>query len=370
MDSSVLEKVKLHDAFWKHTPMARPLVSFLVGNDRFPYDKMRASRALMQRGLTITPDMVDVDSFAEQTEEEIAFLEDRNGSLPHDIFYSVAPFGGIPWMESLLGCGVKATEHSLVSVPCQKSPGDIGKLKLNDDNPWLKKFVEFLEKYEARFGERYPVTEPLMRGCLDAYGALIGQEEMVYAFYDEPDTAFAMLSRINEIYVEMVKCTLRHSRKVAGGMLHPYGLWTPGTVNHFQEDLCALITPGQMEKFVIPLHNRMCAQFDVNGIHTHPTGYHVMPQQLGVSRLQLVQAQKDEGDPPIFNRIGILQSIQRAGKCLHFVADLNLEEIDALLNALELRGLSLALMVESEEKALAFYEHICEVSAKSRRAGS
>jgi hypothetical protein len=85
-----------------------------------------------------------------------------------------------------------------------------------------------------------------------------------------------------------------------------------------------------------------------------------MPQLQSVERLQLVQAQKDEGDPPIFNHIGVLQSIQRAGKCLYFGSDLSLEEIDALLDSLEIRGLSLVIRAGSNEDALAIYEHIIE----------
>ena len=66
MNAALMDKIKLHDSFWKREPMVRPLLSFSVGGDRFPYDKMRASRVLMQPGLTITPDMVDVDAaFAE-----------------------------------------------------------------------------------------------------------------------------------------------------------------------------------------------------------------------------------------------------------------------------------------------------------------
>ena len=366
MNNNIMEKIKRHDAFWKREPMERPLLSFIIGGDRFPYDKMRASRALMRHGLIVTPDMVDVDAFVEQTEEEIAFSMEKRKHVPGDMLRGVAPFGGIPWMECLLGCGVMAMEHSFVSIPCQESPGDPGKLKLTDDNQWLAKYVEFLSKYKAQFGERYPVTETLMRGCLDVYGALIGQEEMIYAFFDEPDTVYAMLSRINELYVEMVKLTLKYSNRIAGGMLHPYGIWSPGTVNQFQEDAAALITPAQMEQFVVPIHNRMCAQFDVNGMHTHPTSYHVMPQQLLVSRLNLVQAQKDEGDPPIYGRIGMLQSIQKAGKCLHFGSDLSIDEVDALLEALDLRGLSLVVRVADADEANSLYDYICEICSKKR----
>jgi len=360
---SVSEKIKLHGAFWQHEPMERPLLSFRYG-DRFPYDKMRASRALMRHGLTITPDMVDVDAFLEQTEEEIAFGAGKKSFS--DTLRGVAPFGGVPWMESLLGCGVMALEHSFISTPCQKSPGDPDKVRI--DAAWLEKYTEFLEKYSARFGGEYPVTETLMRGCLDTYGALIGQEEMIYAFFDEPETAVQMLDRINRVHIEMIDLTLKYSHKIEGGMLHPYGLWAPGTVNSFQEDLCALVTPKQMNDYVVPLHNRMCAHFDYNSIHTHPTSYHAMAEQLSVKGLQLIQVQKDEGDPPIYNCLEIYKSVQKAGKCLLVAADLSYDEVSALIDALDIRGLYLSITLADGDSPERMYEHILNACAKKTAA--
>ncbi len=368
MDTATQDRLTRHDVFWKRLPQERPLISYSM-SDRFPYDKMRASRALMQHGLKITPDMVDVNAFADQTAELLELTHDS--WLPRDYFQGVAPFGGIPWMECLLGCGVRAMEHSFVADPCQAGPGDPAAVKLDPEGGWYRKYIEFLEVYDRRFGDTYPVTETLMRGCLDVYGSLIGQEDMIFALIDEPETAHIMLDRVNQIYVEMIRLTLRYSRRFHGGHLHPYGIWTPGTVNQFQEDMSALITPQQMMEFVVPLHERMCRQFDFNGMHTHPTSYHLYPQQLSVRGLHLVQAQKDEGDPPIHNQIHRIAAIQEAGKCISYHGDLTFDELDALLERLDLRGLALSLMVHDEEEALATQEHILEICAgKRQKAGS
>jgi len=371
MDTNILDKIKLHEAFWKREPMDRPILAFRHG-DRFPYDKMRASRALMQHGMVITPDMVDVDAFCDQTEEELAFSADmqaQNGAKAGDRSYNdtlrgVSPFGGIPWMECLLGCGVMALDHSIVSMPCQKTPGDPDKTRINE--AWYNKYVEFLEKYSARFGDAYPVTESLMRGCLDVYGAMIGQEEMIYAFFDEPGTVAEILDRINRVHVEIVNLTLSYSKKIHGGMLHSYGLWAPGTVNQFQEDLCALVTPKQMNDFVVPLHSRMCGHFDYNAVHTHPTSYHAMPEQLSVEKLQLVQVQRDEGDPPIFNCLDVYKSVQEAGKCLLVSADLSYDEVAALIETLDVRGLYLMITLDDSDTPARMYDFICEACAKKK----
>ncbi|MCL2058130.1 MAG: hypothetical protein FWH01_03590 [Oscillospiraceae bacterium] len=415
MNDDLYTKIKMHDAFWKREPVSRPLLSFRYG-DRFPYDKMKASRALMQHGKMITPDMVDVDAFCEQTAEEITYAAARSaadgggggvmgatgvmgaggaGSTTssiggvggvagggvgggaggvaarrsyNDTIRGVSPFGGIPWMECLLGCGVMALEHSFISTPCQQTPGDPDKIRVDD--AWLDKYTEFLVKYSERFGSSRPVVESLMRGCLDTYGAIIGQEEMIYAFVDEPGIVAQMLDRINRVHVDIINLTLSYSAKFEGGMLHPYGLWAPGTVNHFQEDLCALVTPKQMNDFVVPIHNRMCAQFDYNSVHTHPTSYHAMQEQLSVEGLQLVQVQKDEGDPPIYNCIDIFRSVQEAGKCLLITADLTYGEIAALIDALDIRGLYLSITLDADAAADAAADAVGGASSGAGAVGA
>ena len=64
------------------------------------------------------------------------------------------------------------------------------------------------------------------------------------------------------------------------------------------------------------------------------------------------------------NHINVFQSVQRAGKCLHFISDFSFEEIGALLSALEIRGLSLVIKVESSDEIHEIYEHIMEFCSK------
>ena len=100
MDNVTQDLLTRHDAFWQRLPQERPLIAYSM-TDRFPYDKMQASRALMQHGLKITPEMVDVNAFADQTAELLAISQDRR--LPRDYFQGVATFGVSTWMGCLLG---------------------------------------------------------------------------------------------------------------------------------------------------------------------------------------------------------------------------------------------------------------------------
>jgi len=149
-------------------------------------------------------------------------------------------------------------------------------------------------------------------------------------------------------------------------MLHSYGLWAPGTVNQFQEDLTSLVTPKQMGDYVVPLHERMCSHFDFNAVHTHPTSYHAMAEQLSVKGLQLVQVQRDEGDPPIYNCLDVYRSVQEAGKCLLVSADLSDDEVAALINALDIRGLYLMITLADGDTPERMYDFICGACAKKR----
>jgi len=78
----------------------------------------------------------------------------------------------------------------------------------------------------------------------------------------------------------------------------------------------------------------------------------------------LVQVQKDEGDPPIYNRIDVYKSVQEAGKCMLLTADLTDGEIEALIEALDLRGLFFIVMLAENDSPERMYDFICETCAK------
>jgi len=335
--------------------MKQPIYSISYDDDRMVANKTAVARSLLVPGRTITPDMLDVDAFVE---EELALWEEEKaqGSMYRfssgDRITGVGAYSGIPWMEAIFGCTIEAMEASMVSHPCMQSPGDPAKIKIDyETNAWVEKYFEFLEKYRNAFGEERPVIETLLRGVSDTYGALVGQGEMIYALYDYPEVVQKCFENISHEYTVFLKKILEYTTPIAGGYVHPQGVWCPGTPNMFQEDLTSLMTPKHYRDMIKPLHDKMCRQFGTNVMHTHPTSYHIFDDLIHVENLSALQMQKDIGEDGLDHHIAMLQKVQAAGIPIFFSAPLNLQELDRVLDAVELRGFSLHVWAENEQEA-------------------
>lgn len=355
MIDNLEQKVALHKSFWAGEKMARPIYSISYGQDRMVANKTAVARSLLVHGRTITPEMLDVDAFVR---EELALWEDgelRSEALRYtsgDRISGIGAYSGVPWMEAIFGCRIEAMDASMVSHPCMEAPGDPAKIKIDyESNAWVEKYFEFLEKYRAAFGADRPVIETLLRGVSDTYGALVGQGNMIYALYDEPETVMECFDAISREYCGFVKKILSYTTPIAGGYAHPQGLWCPGTPNMFQEDLTSLMTPAHYRDMIKPLHDRMCGQFGTNVMHTHPTSYHIFDELIRVKNLSALQMQKDVGEVGVEHHIAMLKKVQGAGIPILFGAPLSLQELDLVLDAVELRGFSLHVWAENEQEA-------------------
>jgi len=349
------QKVALHKRFWSGEPMKQPMYSISCGGDRMLANKTAVARSLLVPGRTITPDMISVDAFVE---EELAWWEDRQAREETGRFSSgdrmagVGAYSGIPWMEAILGCSIEAMEASMISRPCMESPGDPAKIKIDyENNAWIEKYFEFLEKYRAAFGGDRPVIETLLRGVSDTYGALVGQVDMIYAIYDDPEAVQACFDAISREYTELIKKIITYTTPIMGGYLHPQGIWCPGTPNMFQEDLTSLMTPAHYREMIKPLHDRMCGEFGTNIIHTHPTSYHIFEDLIQVQNLSALQMQKDVGEDSLDHHLAKLRQVQAAGIPIFFNSPLTLPELERVLDAVELRGICLRIWAETEQEA-------------------
>lgn len=357
MQTDFERKVELSRMFWKQDRLPHPITAFHIG-DYIISSKYHAAKGLLVHGKIITPDMLDVDMFIKDYESML----EAESRAPGDVFQFVGAFSGIPWLEAICGCSVKALVDSFVSMPCIESPEQYDLVKWDDNNPWLCKYLEFLSKLEEAFEGRYTVAETLLRGCVDVCGALLGQMNMIYAMYDDPETTQKLLKQINSVFMTLVDTIISHSKYVYGGYVGPYGIVYPGRPLYFQEDLTSLVTPDQYRELVKPIHDSMCKRYDGSVIHLHPTSFHCLDDILKVEKLSIIQMNKDDGGPSISDMLAAMKKVQQAGKGLVISAKLDNDEIELLLSELEMRALILDLFASDVNEALAMKEFIVEKS--------
>jgi len=292
-----LEEAKLadHIKFWKREKTSRPLASFRIG-DVFFATQYKAAKPLLVGGKQITPDMIDVDSFLQDYEDQFSGIQRLNQGG----FWAAEPYTSIPWMEAFWGCEIFGKERSIVSHPCIKNIKDLDNLRFSMDNPWVKKYFEFVKKLDTLSQGRFPVAQPVMRGQGDTAGALLGQTEFIYALYEEPEIIRRFLDRFVDSFLMINEEMHRLISPFHGGTsIGLYQVWTPGKCIWFQDDICALLSPDLYTGFLLENEKRLCAGYDYTLVHIHPASFFTLDSMLTNEKLKAIQINVDNNGPSL-----------------------------------------------------------------------
>ena len=340
-------RLDLHRAFWNKKDQAYPLAAFRIVPDFFFSRHYEAAAKLLVPGKQITPDMLDVDSFMPDYERMFAQCE----AVGQDAFWVAEPFTGIPWMEAILGCQVYAGEESFISKPWMSSLDEIGGIRLDPENPWFLKYLEFTQKLVAQSAGRFPVGMPIMRGPSDLVGAILGQTEMVLALSDSPKLMKDFFLRVSKAFIEVISSQEKLVPPFHGGSaLGFYHVYCPGKGIWYQEDLSAIMSPALYREFLAEPEHRICAGRDYTAIHLHPASLFILDELLAKDDLRAIEVNKDVGGPSIEELMPSLLKIQKT-KSLILWGDLNEEDLRLIKKELSPNGLFLNIIVPSVEEA-------------------
>ena len=353
MDELIALRLQSHIEFWERKPLARPLASFRIG-DYFFSTHFRAAKHLLVENRKITPEMLEVDVFLEDYER----MYQETQSIGQDGFWVGEPFTGIPWIEAMLGCEIRATPNSFVSQPWARSADDLNRIELDPDNAWLKKYMEFTEKLTAKSAGRFPIGQPIMRGIADALGAVMGQTEMVVALMEEPEIVQKAMKNIANAFSRVIAEQHQAVRPFHGGWsIGFYHVWTPKPCIWFQDDLTAILSPRLYRSYLRELDRGICLGYEYTAFHLHPVSFFILDDLLSIAELRAIQVNKDIGGPSIAQMIPEFKKIA-AVKNLIVWGDLDENDIDCLTSELPNAGLFLTIVSPTLERAVELMQYL------------
>ena len=346
-------RLDLHRAFWDRRPLPRPLASFRLG-DYFFSRQFAAARPLLEEYKKITPDMLDVDAFLADYER----MFHEVAEIGQDGFWTGEPFTGIPWVEAMLGCEVYGSAASFITRPWAKSVGDLEKIALDPENPWLLKYLEFCRKLNALSQGRFPIGHPIMRGLSDTLGAALGQTELVFAVMEEPERMQNLFYRVASFYREIIGQQTAVTDDFYGGRaLGFYHVWAPGSAIWFQEDLSALLSPRLYRDLLLAPDRSILAGYQYTAVHLHPVSFFILDDLLRVDELRAIQVNKDVGGPSVREMLPQLKKIA-AVKSLIIWGDLDEADIDCIAAELPGQAVFLNIVAPDLGRAKALMEHL------------
>ena len=327
------KKIEAYKSFWKRENK-KPLIGYSIGN-YFISKRFRAAEPLLEDGKKITPNMIDVNTFKNDYLRMAELWDEEE----HDILFTATPFPGLPWLEAIMGADVYATNNSFISHTDKYQ--NISELRLDTfiDNRWLDKYLEFCTMLKELSDNKFPVGQPILRGPSDVLGSLVGQDRLVFYFYDSPDVTKNSLKLIAERFLELIYKQYEIIDDFYGGFsMGFYDLWCPGACMWFQDDLNALFSPSIYEDYIIKSHQYLANSYIYTMFHLHPASIYMIDYLLTIDELNAVQINKDVGGPSVREMLPHFEKVL-AKKNLIIWGDFTESEIDFLNKSLVPQGL-------------------------------
>ena len=187
-------------------------------------------------------------------------------------------------------------------------------------------------------------------GILDGLAHLRGSERLLLDMVERPEVLDGMVERAIEAYFQSAEVLFGLIEKAdMGGSMHAWmHTWCPGRHAQMQADCSVMISLDMYERFVMPELRALTHWLD------HSI-YHLDGQEqirhldllLSLDELDAIQWTPVAGQPRTSEFIPVFQRIQRAGKGLVLIPQM--DEIEPLLDALSPEALMLVVNAPDEE---------------------
>jgi hypothetical protein len=344
------KKIEKYIAFWNRKDIGRPLIGFTF-RGFFPLEEYSVTRS-WELDTVLTPDMIKPEDFMD---DEIGILKEGE-ILNDDIIRGDSPVAAVvPWLSGMLGAPLRVLPGNVLGEELNLPWDRLENISLDRNNPWFKKYIEFIKVLVKRADGLFPVSYTAFRGPSDLIQLLRGASQSIMDFIDEPARATRLLWKVSELFIEITEEAWKYIPLYQGGYFDGmYQLWAPGSIVRLQEDASGLYSPDLYRKYLQPVDRMIAAHFDNSFIHLHSTSMFILKEILEVEELKCFEINNDDGGPSIEEMIPYFKMVQEADRPLLIRGHFKPEDIRLLINSLESRGLFLYILVKdlNEVKAI------------------
>jgi hypothetical protein len=269
-------------------------------------------------------------------------------AMNDDILRGASPSQAVPWLDGMLGSTLRILPGSILGQEQTLSWEELAQIRLDPGNPWYGKYMEFGETLVKRSHGRFPVSHGTLIGPTDLFGAFRGHCRSLIDFLEEPEKSREVLWRFARIFQEITEEFWKRTPLFYGGYFDAqYQLWTQGPIIRMQEDAVAVYSPRLYRDFVQPIDRYLAQQFAGSFMHLHSTSMFLLDLILEIEELRCLQVNYEviSGGPDILGMIPFFKRIQAANRALIVRGSFTPEELRALVDGLDPRGLYLYIMV-------------------------
>jgi hypothetical protein len=264
------------------------------------------------------------------------------------------------FLPAALGCKIRVLPDTVIGEE-QKLPWDQAlHVRLDPNNPWLQKYLEFTRALVGKADGRYPVSHGAELGPTDLHAVLRGHNESLIDLMDEPEKSSELLWKLGYIFKEFTEAAWKEIPLFHDGYFDAqYQLWAPGPIARMQEDATAVFSPDLYRKLVQPIDKEIADHFPNSFMHLHSTSMYLLDAFLEIEALRCFEINIEPFNIPVEDMVRYFRMVQKADRSLLIRGSVTPGEMRLLLDSLKPQGLYLHIVVEKQE----------EVEALRRAAG-
>jgi len=347
------ELLPYYEAFWKCEVLDRVAVSITATKRKnLPVEKWHSPYFVA----TESPENI-IDSF-ERYVENIYF-----GGLAVPFFW---PNFGPDIFSAFIGAELHYSENSdTTSWADWKNPvlsdyKDVEKLKISDDNPIYKKYLELLKLAALRGKGRYLTGITDIHAGFDALCVLRGgPDKGCMDIIDNPIGVKKAMDVLFKAWQKVYEDSLSIIKNIQKGTISWISIWAPGRMYPVQNDLSCLVSPSIYREFFL---EELLAEINYLDYSIyHLDGVEAL-QHLDIlleiphlNAIQWVSGARFSGES-IERWIPLYKKIQEKKKAI--VVYPEIDEIDIVLENLKPEGLLISTGCGSQEEAEAILKKL------------
>ena len=339
-------KIEKYKAFWNLEDVKRPLVGFSFAS-WFPLGEFAACKA-WSNSQYLTPEMIVPEDFMD---DHVRMLREGE-TVDDDILRGACPTQvAVLFLPGMVGCKVRLLPESCLGDERNLTWEEALQVRLDHQNPWFKKYIEFAQALVTESRGRFPVSQAPDLGPTDLHAVLRGHSQSIIDLCDEPEKSAELLRNMGEIFREFTEELWKCVPLFHGGYFDAqFSLWSPGPIIRMQEDASAVYSPQLFRKLVQPVDRVLASRFASAFIHLHSTSMFLLEAILEIEEIRCYEINNDVCGPPIKEMVPYFQRVQKAKRPLLIRGSFSPEELRVLMDSLEPRGLYLLIMVKTMEE--------------------
>lgn len=340
-------KIRKHQAFWNMEKVDVPVVGLFLGGWTFFKDNHGGDNIWDYD--EVLPEYLKPGNFIEDYER----LFESEADLGDDLIRAAQPFPSIPWMEAIVGCSVKCSRPNVWSEPITNDVAGLPEIKFNPQNPWVLKYIEFLEVFGRYFKNKHPVSASILRGPSDILAAMIGDSTAVYSYIDRPEKTKEILSQITNVWCEFIRYQWQYAIKYCNGYAIPQNeIWVSQLPLRMQEDASALVSPDIYEQFLLKCDEQIFSLTDCSLMHLHTTSLFLLDYFLKNRSIGVIQISRDDGYENIGELLPYLKAVQSAKKRLILRGVFTTDELILIRQHISPIGFCIHTVVSTKQQGL------------------